>query len=137
MFERPEETRADRALREGLRQIPVPETSADFAAQIQAKLHQPIPAVPKRQSFWMTLRPALASAAFSLVVTLALLPRLTQTPSTSRITAENTATMATEASALERFAERADLSGASLRGLPPVRQISTSRRIRHGHTQTL
>lgn len=60
----------DEALRDGLRELPVPEVSPDFDARVLQSLRA---SAPWWRRWWQPAKPLLAGASFSLVVTLALL----------------------------------------------------------------
>jgi hypothetical protein len=61
---------ADVAFRQGLHQLPVPEVASDFDARVHAALCRP---TPWWRLLWTQARPVLATAACSLLVTLAAL----------------------------------------------------------------
>jgi len=124
MFRAPgehEENRADVALRQGLRDLPVPETSSDFDARVHAALRRP---EPWWRALWEQARPVLTTAACSLLVTLALLKGVTATSTAASdllrpagagvIIAYRDSERAEQ---LDRDIERGDLSAMSLRGL--------------------
>lgn len=67
-----EDGRAELALREGLRRLPVPLPSATFDAQVVAALAAAPAASGARTSPWLALRPVVCGAACSLVLTAAL-----------------------------------------------------------------
>jgi hypothetical protein len=126
--ERDNETRIENALREGLRNLPVPETSPDFSARIHAALDQ---TPPWWRMLWIQMRPLLSGAACAAVVMLILLPTLTQTPAT---VAPDSASIASHASgrrvtiiALEAALDRPDLSAAALSGFSTRRPLSAVR----------
>ncbi len=60
----------DGLLKQGLRETPVPEASADFDSRVHAGLRR---REPVWESLWGSLRPMLAPAGLSLAVTLAAL----------------------------------------------------------------
>jgi hypothetical protein len=98
------EERADRALREGLERLPVPEASPEFDARVLAAVRQP---VPWWQALRAPLRPMLSGAACSLVVTLALIYWSSRLPATVRpANAAPTGSIA----ALDQSLDRPDLS---------------------------
>ncbi len=77
MFEPPDDTRAEIALREELRALPVPEASPDFDGHVLTALHEP---ASWWQALWQAARPVLSGAACSSLVTLALLHWCSQMP---------------------------------------------------------
>ena len=77
MFDPREEDSAESFLRLGLRELPVPEISADFEANIHAALSQPL---PWWKTLWTGAKPVLSGAACSLVIMFALLPWATKMP---------------------------------------------------------
>jgi hypothetical protein len=111
---------ADIGLREGLRSLPVPETSADFAARIHAELRQP---VPWWKTLWTTARPLLSGAVCSLVVTMILLPRLVHMPSGPPSHSESTVVSEV---AMDRVLDSTELSAASLTRLRLRKRLSTA-----------
>ena len=77
-FENVEDNRADRALYAGLRDLPTPDTAADFEARI-------LDALAPRPPFWQTawrsiLRPALPTALCTLTGMLLLLREVQRPP---------------------------------------------------------
>jgi hypothetical protein len=77
VFEDRDDTRADRALHAGLRDLPVPEAASDFDARILAAL---APRPPWWQTVWLAMRPAIPMAAGALAVMLLLVYRVQQAP---------------------------------------------------------
>jgi hypothetical protein len=73
MFRRPEAVSEEAlfALRQGLEQLPVPAPSANFEARVHSELA--VPQAGLLANLWISVRPALAPAAISLIITLALL----------------------------------------------------------------
>ncbi len=129
MFRSPgehEENRGDYLLRQGLRSLPVPETSPDFNARVHAALRRP---APWWRTIWNRTRPVLATAACSLLVTLALLKGSNIAGTVSPLQAQpidRNALMAhrdrERDAAIEVAVERDDLSAASLQGFVALRQ---------------
>lgn len=117
MSELPEEARIEMALREGLRSLPVPDTSPDFAARIHAALRRP---VPWWQMLWVHARPVLGAGACSLIGMLALLHWTAQMP----LTPPATTLQRTDTTALNRVLESPSLATASLDGLSSLRRLS-------------
>ena len=117
MHDLSEDDRADMALREGLRKLPVPSTSSAFDARIQSALSRPL---PWWHALWPTLRPVLTTGFCSLLVTLALLHWSAQNPIRPQ---PGSGSAATDILAVNSMAE-GDLSRATLRGVPPPRRIS-------------
>jgi hypothetical protein len=70
MFDDMEDHRADSALHAGLRDLPTPETSADFETRILVAL---TPRQPWWQTAWSAVRPALPTALCGLTAMLLLL----------------------------------------------------------------
>jgi hypothetical protein len=140
--------RTDSLLRAGLRDLPAPAASSDFDAVVLAAVQRP----PSRwQVLWDTARPVLGGAACSLVVMLALLNWVTQTPVTIQPITPTTSPAAVrpiDIAALERVLDRPGLTlgdftrlqaGVELRSEPPAvkpapsepdRQREPSRRAR-------
>ncbi len=82
-----EEAKIDMALRQGLRELPVPETSPEFDAWVMSAVLRPLP-------WWRNLIPALrplvAGAACSTVLTFLLVRWAMQMPDTGRRSAGTT-----------------------------------------------
>ncbi len=124
MFKAPEENEADRALRRGLRSLPVPALSADFDARVRAALRRP---TPWWQRLWTPVRPVLSMAACSCGVTLALLHWFTAIPLVppgpshfGALDAVASARGRARLEALDRQIDGMELSTATLRGLSAV-----------------
>jgi len=111
-----EDARAVEALREGLRQLPVPEAGADFDARVLAQLAESPPERNRfRQRTWRLVRPVLAGAGCSLAATLLLYSWYSQLPLEERTVA---AAPPRDSFAADRSVEQGDLSSASLGSLP-------------------
>jgi len=118
--EQPEETRIEMALRQGLRSLPVPESSPDFNARVHAALRRP---EPWWHSLWASARPVLCAGACSLAGMMALLSWATHAPLPST-RAPATPTPAASALDLDRAIERLDRSAFSLRDFSSLRLLS-------------
>jgi hypothetical protein len=116
MFKEPEDHQSDIDLRAGLRQLAVPEASPDFNARIHAALRRPL---PWWQALWVPLRPLLTSAVCSLAVMSVLLHWSSRLPT---IHPPSSAPANVDGIADSRILERADLSAASLIGLPSLQR---------------
>lgn len=116
------ENAAEVALRRGLRQLPVPDTTSDFDARIHAALRLP---TPWWRTLWTHARPVLSAAACSLLVTLALLKGLATTAGTLQSLAKPAGTTAVVAygarNRMDALDSANDLSAASLRGFATLR----------------
>lgn len=109
MSERFDDTQLEIGLREGLRNLPVPETSPDFAARIHTALEQ----TPSWwQTLWLQARPLLSGGVCAAGIMLLLLPTLTQMPSAAP--SDSSGRRATLV-ALDAMLDRPDLSASSLR----------------------
>ncbi len=140
MSERFEQNAADEALRRGLHDLAVPDPSPDFDARVHAALRQRI---PWWWPAWTALRPVFSATACSLVITLALLQWLTNSPTAlPRVSPA----AGTNAIALDRKLERMDLSTATLSGFwslprplatPPSAPPEPRRAVPDRHSQLL
>jgi hypothetical protein len=120
-----DDARAARALREGLREFPVPEAGPDFDTRVLARLAEPL---PERERFrwraWRLVRPVLAGAGCSLAATLLLYSWYSQLPLEERSVA---AAPARDSFAADRSLEQDDLSTASLGRLPSFSRRTPAR----------
>jgi hypothetical protein len=116
MFDPLDGRRLDRALRDGLRALPVPEASPDFDARVLLALRAP---QPWWRRLWQPARPLLLGASCSLAVTLVLLHWTLSAPTAAPrppILGESERPVAAPARApsLDAVLDRPDLRAGSL-----------------------